>query len=57
MPRTRIAKAVAVVSLVVTAALATPAVPSAYGTDAAELSSVVTADAGWQAAPTDAGWQ
>jgi hypothetical protein len=48
MPRTRIAKAVAVVSLVVTAALATPAVTSAYGTDAAELSSVVTADAGWQ---------
>jgi hypothetical protein len=57
MPRTRIAKAVAVVSLVVTAVLATPAVTSAYGTDAAELSPVVTADAGWQAVPTVVGWQ
>lgn len=65
MPRTRIAKAAAVVSLVVAAALATPAVTSAHGTDAAE-SSAVAGDAGWQvtpvdttrqAIPADAGWQ
>jgi hypothetical protein len=57
MPRTRIARAAAVVSLVVVAALAAPAVTSAYGTDAAEPSSVLVADAGWQVTPLDAGWQ
>ncbi|CAM5275651.1 MULTISPECIES: hypothetical protein [Streptomyces] len=56
MPRTRIARAAAVASLVFAAALAAPAVTSAHGTDA-ESSTVLAGDAGWQVTPVDTGRQ
>ncbi|MET7848014.1 hypothetical protein ABZT48_07155 [Streptomyces avermitilis] len=56
MPRTRIAQAAAVASLVVVASLAAPAVAFPSETDTVPAFSVL-ADAGWQAAPADAGRQ
>ena len=55
MLRTRIAKVAAVSSLVV-AALAAPVI-TLQSTAGTVPASVVVADAGWQVAPTDAGWQ
>ncbi|MFE9995938.1 hypothetical protein [Streptomyces avermitilis] len=56
MPRTRIAQAAAVASLVVVASLAAPAL--AFPSEAAAVpASSVLADAGWQIAPADAGRQ
>jgi len=64
MLRTHIAKAAAVASLVIAASLAAPAVafqPEAVSEAVSEFdtpaASSVLADAGWQAAPADAGWQ
>ncbi|MFJ4691549.1 hypothetical protein [Streptomyces sp. NPDC088766] len=54
MLRTRIAKAAAVASLVIAASVAAPAVASL---SEADTSFSVVADAGWQVAPADAGWQ
>lgn len=56
MLRTRIAKAAAVATLVIVASVAAPAVALRSGADAA-VASPVLADAGWQVAPADAGWQ
>ncbi|WP_371667419.1 hypothetical protein OG985_07260 [Streptomyces sp. NBC_00289] len=56
MLRTRLAKAAAVASLLVTS-LAAPALVSPSETDGPAVSSSVLADAGWQVAPADAGWQ
>jgi len=57
MLRTRIAQAAAVAPTVITASLATPAGAFMSGADAAATSSVLSGDADWQVAPTDAGWQ
>ncbi|MFD8740772.1 hypothetical protein ACFV06_38470 [Streptomyces sp. NPDC059618] len=57
MLRTRIAKAAAVTSLVIAAALAAPVALPRSTSDAVPSSSVLASDAGWQVAPADAGWQ
>ena len=56
MLRTRIAKVAAVSSLIVAAALAAPVI-TVRSTAGTVPASVLVADAGWQVAPTDAGWQ
>ncbi|MFJ1967520.1 hypothetical protein ACIO93_02505 [Streptomyces sp. NPDC087903] len=57
MLRTRLAKAAAVASLLVVTSLAAPALVSPSETDGPAVSASVLADAGWQVAPADAGWQ
>ncbi|MFF7530468.1 hypothetical protein ACFZB2_15400 [Streptomyces bobili] len=54
MLRTRIAQAAAIAFLVAVASLAAPAIASLSEADPFP---VVVADAGWQIAPADAGWQ